>query len=247
MKRMLVNAFLVCGFVVGADVFAYSYDNNYCIPVNNYSHEEISSYFTSYADKAATTHVKYFQRKNELIFYACPSALDDFLLGLFSLVTSGAAIGFGSWLTYLAKKEYKPNAKAWLIFPALGVLTAGGFTALSVAMWYTIIKHYKLRNDFVPYLTCDSVGLKKFNEYVLKWAEIDRVENGVYHKTEFVGFGDTVQAVDSIYYSTSYCDKFGELKFMLVDSDSMLPVGYESIRVVLNHCLAYYGNAKFRI
>ena len=122
----------------------------------------VDEYFKEFSEKAKIDHVKYMDETNELILFAYPSKLNDFGLALFSIVALGVA---GIWgLAVATTNDYSMKVIRGLI--------SGGCLVGTLAACLKIIKNYKMRNGFIPYLTFDSKGLKRFDGYVLEWKNI---------------------------------------------------------------------------
>lgn len=204
--------------------------------------EDINEYFKKVAEKSGSDHVKYLEKTNKLVFFAHPRAFVDFIIFIMSIVTAGGCAFFEK----LAYEMYNHSSdeKGISIFIGSMGLIFGGIT---VALWFWIYKNYKMRNGFVPYLTFDSMGLRKFNESVLEWKNVYSIKSDVIYKTNLEYVGDHYENRTKVEHVTLLFDKYGEVLFRLSDGDDFLPVNYNSTVIVLNHCLADFGDDKFKV
>lgn len=181
-------------------------------------------FFKKFATEANSEAVVFLKKKNRLLLIAFPSLLKDFLAVTgFSL---GAAISF-------AFVYYFPDDKDLVQMALCGAF----FTIADLVALYVLAKHYGIRNNPTPHLLFDSVGLKKDNEdkYALKWEDVADVD-----KVTVINDG-----VSTIFYR--YLSKLGDVLFELSSGDPLLPVEFEKVKGIFNHCLATYGIEKFRV
>lgn len=234
-----VDSKLVIGFIIfmsGTNVFASTLPQ--LLPEQNNTHNdecifhECDEFFSRFAKDSGKDHVAYLKKKNRLVLFSCPSVMKDFLLGICVSMTTVAG-GVSILGTYVS---YEINDIGLAMVSSLAALVSFGFTA---AMLYFIVKHHKMRHDFIPYLIFDSKGLQKFGDYVLEWNNVDKVDVRLIRLT--AGHSEIVNS------TTVYLDKFGDELFTLCDYDSLLPISYEKTKHIFRHCLSVYGNEKFKV
>jgi hypothetical protein len=197
------------------------------------------TFFKTFAASANTDHVRYCSKKDKLVLYAYPSAFGDFALGISSVFTGLFTAGAG----VLCAEGCSNNNPDHAIVGGICALLFGGLT---IGMIACIISNYNMRNGFVPYLTFDVKGLRKFNDYVLDWTDVENIERETIHETQAHSTEDTFYYTNVTHYSVSYTDKWGAVLFKLNSYDNLLPVDYEKVQNLVRHCLACYGNQKFR-
>lgn len=194
-------------------IFASTLQN---IDENKTSTQIDGEYLKKFCNKANSDHIKYDKETNSLILYAYPSVMTDFFNALISI---GLLNVGGALAVPLASKMY--NGRNFFIHSggnvdAILALISSGFFIFTAAMWYKIVKNYKIRNGHIPYLTFDSKGLKKFDEYVLEWQNIKKI-----------GLLD-IRVKDGLLNSSStlevsFADKLGDVIFKLTSKDPLLP------------------------
>jgi hypothetical protein len=199
-------------------------------------------YFEDFAKNFKSDYVKYDKKANKLILFAYPPIGDDVALGI------GSALLFllGDYLYNRARAAYDNSEQ---IFSGVG---AAASIVGSVVGAYFIYKHYKIRNEFVPYMVFGTKGLQVLGEYVLEWKNVDRAEDRTLRTSvpHVSRLGDTYYTYkeDVVTISTLYVDKFGSPLYTLYGNDNYLPspVSYDNVRTLCDYCLAMYGIEKFK-
>lgn len=191
-------------------------------------------FFTKFCKFVKNNKVAYLEKENALILYAHPRLLDivwDFFITLFLIV---AGIVLGGATLFLLMTAGGKNSIGIFLASFVPVLIGFGLLCWAVFKVFSILSSLRKRFGFVPYLTFDAQGLKKFDKYVLKWKEIKDVFTGVTYRIESDGEFKWTRTVP-----VTKCGPF-----LLYADDNLLPISYGKASNVCRYCLAKYGKGK---
>lgn len=229
--------------------------------------KECRKFIEGFVEDANSSHVEYVKGDGRLTLYSHPSAMQDLFNALKTMIVfpvGALCLGAGIWgLDGLLSDDWNHlNARARekrvkIFFGLIGFCVFGaGCLLYSVADWIFILKHIVTRNMYIPYLTLDSKGLKRFDKYVLKWEDVDSVTYNFSDKTYTTKTEQktlftsqkyaTYETHHQMTYYVYYVNKFGKTLISLSSDDELLPVSYEDTKALISCYLNMYGCKKFR-
>lgn len=205
---------------------------------------EKDKFFSSFPQSFKTDRVAYLDKEEALVLYANPGIIDTIIWTFNALGVSIIGVAGVAATVWLIKEEYtKPEdgiihypseyIKPYSLASIPGLIGAGVF-AWSISVWRYVLNNIKMKSGFVPYLTFDAKGIKKFDTYVLEWkavAGFRAITSGTHYRTECDG-----EYIRHISVGYLRCGSFE-----VTAEDTLLPIPYWHIEQICRHCVAAYG------